>query len=119
MKRLIPVLAVAATLVALPLSHLALAGNGNGGGKEKVKLCHITGEPAQECADTTRPGNPSGKCLVGHVIEVSSAAVPAHCGHGDHRNINPAFEKGDDCERPVEWEVDGSCTAAPTPVPAP
>ncbi|MEX1027371.1 MAG: hypothetical protein WD049_05100 [Candidatus Paceibacterota bacterium] len=112
MKRLIPVLAVVASLAALPFSHLVLAGPGNGGGKEKVKLCHITGQPAQPCV-VDRVGNPSGNCLVGHVIEVGAPAVEAHCNHGDHLNINPAFEKGDDCERPVEWTVDANCDATP------
>ena len=107
MKRLVPVFAVAASLVALPLSHLALA---QGPKKEKVKLCHITGQPPQKCVNV-REGNPSGECVVGHVIEVSESAVPAHCGHGDHLNINRNYEKGDDCERPVEWTVDEDCNA--------
>lgn len=96
MKRLLPIFAVAASIVALPLSHLALAdpGNGRKGPPEKVKLCHVTGT------------NEDGTRYEGHVIEVAEPAVKAHCNHGDH-TPGAGKEVGEECSRPTDNNYGG------------
>jgi hypothetical protein len=73
MKRLIVVLCVAAFIIALPMSHSAMA-------KrdliiKKVLICHATDSFDILANEWTQ--------IVGHVIEVSENAVDAHLAHGD------------------------------------
>ena len=76
MKRLIPVLAVAASVVALPFSHLALAkAKGPKGPPIKQNVCHIT-EVVEEGGNPVR--------AEGHVIRVARPAVTAHCSHHNY-----------------------------------
>jgi hypothetical protein len=66
MSRLLGVILLAAGLLVVPLSHWAISGDKKDK-NEKVAICHF----------------PNGK-EVGHVIEVSENAVPAHvANHGD------------------------------------
>jgi hypothetical protein len=66
MSRLLGVILLAAGLLVVPLSHWAISGDKKDE-NEKVAICHF----------------PNGK-EVGHVIEVSENAVPAHvANHGD------------------------------------
>ncbi len=82
MKRLLILLCVVGLLAAIPLSHMAMAAPA-----AKVKICHITGTGF----------NSGGKpVFVGHVVEVSASAVPAHCAHGDH---NVGEDKEGHCQR--------------------
>jgi hypothetical protein len=86
MKRLLILLCVVLFLAALPMSHLAFAGKPEEK-PAKVLVCHITGL------------NEAGTRLVGHVIDISENALPAHCAHGDHNPVNPDKVKGDPCSR--------------------
>ena len=97
MKRLLSSLAVATSLVALPLSHFALAQPGKAPAKERI--CHITGQGERNGVDS----------FVGHIIEVSARALPAHCRHGDHQHEdldNSGRNVGDPCGRPVTLPED-------------
>lgn len=87
MKRFVVLLAIVSLVVALPLSHAVLA---KGKAPAKVKLCHVTNGTHED-----------GK--TGIVIEVSAAALKAHCGHGDRRLIATSTkEVGDSCN--PDWD---------------
>jgi len=89
MRRPILLLAAAAFLAAVPLSHLATAQRGQDRRPPKVTVCHI-----EELSE-------DGETLMGTVISISSRALPAHCRHGDH-NATEGAEVGDPCSRGVE-----------------
>ena len=102
MKRLLILLCIAGLLAAIPLSHSALAKpTGEKVKPVKVKVCHITelvlGEEFPDGIDR----------LMGHVIDVSENAVPAHIDHGDHLipSQNLDKEPGDPCGRKVPVPV--------------
>ncbi len=81
MKRLIILASVAVFLVALPASHLLMAGAGgsNGGGDDddddgnnKVTICHLT-----------PPRNSGNADRTGVIITVSRNSRNGHIKHGD------------------------------------
>ena len=108
MKRTIVVLCVAALLVGFSLSHEVLAGKGKGPAP-KVLICHITD------IGVANNGSPA---FVGHVIEVSANAVPAHCAHGDHEPLPGNAVKGNDCKRRIGAPGNKKC-AGDTPIDPP
>ena len=93
MKRLAGLSLIVAFMLALGISHLVLAKPPPGKQKKKSKVyvCHITDEGV----------NGNGLAVwQGHVIHISTKALPAHCAHGDHAipNLNGGGP-GDSCER--------------------
>lgn len=66
----LPALLAAVLFVAAPASQA------QGGGQEKVTICHVP------------PGNPDDA----HTITVGAPAVPAHLAHGDDLDECDAFE---------------------------
>ena len=86
MKRLIVVLCVVSVLVALSFSHEAMAKKGGVPAKPvKVAICHATdGSPLMS----------GGTLIVGHVINVSENAVPAHLAHGDSATFSALDDPG-------------------------
>ena len=102
MKRLLIVFCVVGFLAALPLSHSVLAGPPEDK-PAKVLVCHITNL------------NEAGTRLVGHVIEISENALPAHCAHGDHNPVIATKVKGDPCSRKLVGAVALCDGEAPVP----
>jgi hypothetical protein len=76
MKRLTVLLCLVGFIVALPLSHSAMAAKKKGGPPAKVEICHVTDS-------TLWPYNTAYTAVVGHMISVSENAVEAHLAHGD------------------------------------
>jgi hypothetical protein len=78
MKRIIILLCVVAFIVALPLSHVAVAGKGPA---PKVNICH---KPQYV-------GSLGGvDYYAGNIISVSENALDAHIAHGDSDEFNIA-----------------------------
>jgi len=106
MKRPILLLAAAAFLAAIPLSHLAMAQRDRNRERErpgKVKVCHI-----EELSE-------DGTTLLGTVIEVSERALAAHCRHGDHNPTDKPVGSG--CGRRVSSTGQVKCGNEPSVLP--
>lgn len=91
MKRFIVVLCVVGLLAALTFSHEAFAGKKKPIKVKlpKVDICHIT---------ASTPLMIGGTLVIGHVINVSENAIPAHLDHGDVLDF-------DDIDNPGPWET--------------
>jgi hypothetical protein len=77
MKRLTVLLCLVGFIVALPLSHSAMAAKKKKGAPPaKVEICHVTDS-------TLWPHSAGYMAVVGRVISVSKNAVDAHLAHGD------------------------------------
>jgi hypothetical protein len=71
MKRLFATVAVLSALLAIPVSHFALA---DGGGTNEVTVCHVTRSISNHGGRTVS---------FGHYISISQNALPDHLAHGD------------------------------------
>jgi len=91
MKRLLIVLALAALLASLGLSHVTASPKVKA---DKILVCHI-GEVGFETDPAT--GEETAVVASAHVIEVSTNAESAHTGHGDVVITDGSYAKGDDC----------------------
>lgn len=78
MKRLTVLLCLVGIILALPLSHSAMAAKKKGGPPAKVEICHVT-----DSAVWPHQTPPQYMAVVGHIISVSENAVEAHLAHGD------------------------------------
>lgn len=91
MKRLLIVLALAALLASLGLSHVTADPTVKA---DKILVCHI-GEIDFE---PDPAGGPDVAVVTeAHVIEVSPSAETAHTDHGDFVVDDGSYAKGDDC----------------------
>lgn len=95
MKRSLAILAVSASLLAIPASHLI------GGSKGHVPLGKMQ------------------SCHKGNVITVSENALGGHLTHGDCQlpvcDFNNIFHTGDSCSAISDTDSDGRCDAGLNP----
>ncbi|MDP6447486.1 MAG: hypothetical protein QF805_27060 [Pirellulaceae bacterium] len=86
MKRLLTLSTLAFLLLSISLSHLAFGRPSRGGGIPRINVCHVM---------TSRTLSNGNTVVIGQILRIPLAAVPAHLGHGD--KLAPGAAPGSCC----------------------